>query len=316
MNFKSAAILALRVIALTVVYLICFIVASAVTIAPLTSQLPIAEDVNTAALYMPIVALLNTLVLSYITLRSRWHGWRLTATVFIIFYGVNTFMSQIETAAFPPVVARLPPGFLTGLFVMGIIQAALFAPLAVLILGKWKKEPATDEPNERLVMPASEWVWKLAVIAVAYDVLYFSFGYYVAWRNPAVQAYYGGTDPGSFAAQLANVMRDTPWLPFFQLLRGLLWTLIALPVIRMTKGAWWEAALAVGLLFAVVMNSVQLLPNPIMPTAVRLTHLVETATSNFIFGVIVVWLLHRHHRSLRDLFDVAEPHPNSRLPST
>ncbi|MBI4673648.1 MAG: hypothetical protein HY741_18510 [Chloroflexi bacterium] len=307
MSLKSAAILALRIIALTIVYLICFIIASAVTIAPLTSQLSAPEDANTAAQYLPLVALLNTLVLSFIILRARWSGWRLTATVFFIFYGVNTFMSQIETAAFPPVANRLPPGMLPGLFVMGIIQAALFAPIAVFILGKWKKDAAADESNDRLVMPVGEWVWKLAAIALAYVLLYFTFGYYVAWRNPAVQQYYGGTDPGSFLAQIANVMRDTPWLPFFQILRGLLWALIALPVIRMLKGAWWQAALAVGLLFAVIMNSALLLPNPLMPEAVRLTHLVETATSNFIFGVIVVWLLHRRHRSLRELLDMAAP---------
>ncbi|HEY6041614.1 MAG TPA: hypothetical protein VIX58_05745, partial [Anaerolineae bacterium] len=153
--------------------------------------------------------------------------------------------------------------------------------------------PGENEPNDRLVMPPGEWIWKLAVIAFVYLTIYMTFGYYVAWRNPAIQAYYGGTDPGSFGGQLANVMRDTPWLPFFQLLRGLLWTIIALPVIRTMKGAWWETGLAIGLTYAVLMNSGLILPNPIMPPAVRMAHLVETATSNFIFGWVVTWLLLR-----------------------
>lgn len=315
MNLKSILILALRIIALSFVYLISFVVASALTIAQFTSQLPVPEDANTAAQFMPIVALLNTLVLSYIILRSRWSGWQLTGVVFFMFYGVNTFMSQIETAAFPAVANRMPPGMLQGLFIMGMIHAALLAPLAVLILGKWKKDLTAGAPNDRLVLPLGEWALKLAVIAIAYNILYFSFGYYVAWRNPAVQSYYGGTDPGSLIGQMANVVRDTPWLPFFQLLRALLWTLIALPVIRMMKGAWWEAALGVGLLFAVIMNSSLLIPNPLMPTAVRLTHLVETATSNFIFGIFIVWLLNRRHRSLRDVFDFGEAIPKSSLTS-
>lgn len=305
MSIKSPLLLVARIVAVTVVYLIAFVIASGLTIAPLVSGLPVAEGASEAAQRLPLVAFLNTLVLVYITVRSRWSGWRLTGVIALAFYGVNTFMSQIETAAFPAVANRLPPGMLAGLFVMGLIQAALFAPLAVLITGKWKKDSAANEPNERLRMPAPEWAWKLVSIAIAYDILYFTFGYFVAWRNPAVQAYYGGTDPGSFIAQMANVMRDTPWLPFFQLLRGLLWTLIALPVIRMMKGAWWEAGLAVGLLFAVIMNSGLLLPNPIMPVAVRYAHLVETATSNFIFGWIVVWLLHRHTSSAQDLIRVA-----------
>ena len=58
----------------------------------------------------------------------------------------------------------------------------------------------------------------------------------------------------------------------------------------------------VALVFAVVMNSGLLLPNPYMPEAVRMAHLVETASSNFVFGCAIVWLLHRHHDSLSDLF--------------
>ena len=154
-------------------------------------------------------------------------------------------------------------------------------------------------------MPITQWVWKLAGIAITYVILYFTFGYYVAWRNPAVASYYGGTDPGTFFGQMRNVLRDTAWLPAFQAFRAMLWTIVALPVIRMVKGKAWEAGLAVALLFAVIMNSVLLLPNPYMPEAVRMAHLVETASSNFVFGWVIVWLLHRHHHSVSDLFKAA-----------
>jgi hypothetical protein len=58
----------------------------------------------------------------------------------------------------------------------------------------------------------------------------------------------------------------------------------------MLKGGWQETALALGLLFAVT-NAQLLLPNPYMPEAVRMTHLIETASSNFIFGCLIGWLL-------------------------
>jgi hypothetical protein len=57
------------------------------------------------------------------------------------------------------------------------------------------------------------------------------------------------------------------------------------------KGPWWEAGFAVALLFAVVMNSQLLLPNPLMPLDVRMVHLVETASSNFLFGWLIVLVL-------------------------
>jgi hypothetical protein len=90
---------------------------------------------------------------------------------------------------------------------------------------------------------------------------------------------------------MRTVVRDTPLLLPLQVARAILWTAIAVPVIRMMKGQWWEAGLAVALLFAVAMNSQLLLPNPLMPQEVRMVHLLETATSNFLFGWLIVLIL-------------------------
>ena len=114
-------------------------------------------------------------------------------------------------------------------------------------------------------MPAGEWAWKLAVIALAYLIVYFTFGYFIAWRNPVVREYYGGIDVGGFFAHLGTVLGNTFWLIPFQILRAMLWAVLAMPVIRMMRGRWPETALAIGLLFAVVMNAQLLLPNPYMP---------------------------------------------------
>jgi hypothetical protein len=88
-------------------------------------------------------------------------------------------------------------------------------------------------------------------------------------------------------------VRDTPWLFPLQALRALLWVALAVPVIRMMKGKWWKAGLAVAFLFGVVMNAQLLLPNPLMPKDVRMAHLLETASSNFLFGWLVVLILTR-----------------------
>jgi hypothetical protein len=94
---------------------------------------------------------------------------------------------------------------------------------------------------------------------------------------------------------MGTVVRDTPWLIPFQILRAMLWTLLALPVVRSLKGAWQETALSIGFMFAVLMSDLLLLPNPYMPESVRMSHLVETALSNFIFGAFVGWLLTNRH---------------------
>jgi hypothetical protein len=80
----------------------------------------------------------------------------------------------------------------------------------------------------------------------------------------------------------------------------------------MMKGQWWEAGLAVALLFGVVATSLLLLPNPLMPQEVRMAHLLETATSNFLFGWLVVLVLCWRRRSGRE----SEPTESGALPSS
>jgi len=274
---------ALRVIALTFVLFVCYGIGSGIAMRGITQ--PAAG--GSAAISLAVVCLLQTIVLSYLTIRSRWSGWRLMLAIFFIFYGVATFMPQIESAVF--LTTQLPAGMVTRLFLMGFLVAAPFSVLAVIILGKRDAEPRENQPGTRLGVGA----WKLVVIAIAYVILYFTFGYFVAWRNPAVREYYGGTDPGGFLAQMRNVVRDTPWLIPFQVFRAMCWVAIALPIVRMLKANWREIALALGVTFSVLMTALLLLPNPYMPEPVRMAHLAETGSSNFIFGLLVGWLLTR-----------------------
>jgi hypothetical protein len=242
---------------------------------------------SSAAIKLVAVCFLESAMMANLILRSRSSGWRLILAAMFVFYGVTTFMPQIESAVF---LTRLPPGTLPRLFLMGALIGIPFSLLAVLILGKVRRGNPDAEPNARLKMPAVEWGWKLAVIAVAYVILYFTFGYFIAWQNPALREYYAGVDNG-FVSQMGTVLRDTPWLVPFQILRALCWVAIAVPVVKMLKGGWLESALTVALLFSVLMNAQLLLPNPYMPDTVRMSHLVETASSNFLFGMLVGWLL-------------------------
>jgi hypothetical protein len=156
-------------------------------------------------------------------------------------------------------------------------------------------------------MPARQWIWKIAFLALAYLALYWSAGYFIAWQNPALRAFYG--QPGeavSFVTHTLNTLRNDPGLFPFQIFRSLLWMLCALPIIRGSKVNVWWTALLVGVMFSLPQNASHIIANPLMPIAsVRLSHLVETASSTFIFGLLVVWLLHRAHTSVRDLWGLA-----------
>ena len=249
-----------------------------------------------------VVSAGHVAVIMILLLSSRWVSWKLSLAAFFAYFGVTTAMAQIETAYFLTGLT-LPPGLLPRLVLMGFLTAVIFIPLAVVILWRVRKQPVDSLPNERLVMPLRQWLWKLAAIMPIYLLLYYGAGYFIAWQNPELRAFYGGTDPGSFFAQLLSIIQNDPWLTPFQMVRSLLWVMFVLPVIRMTRGSAWWTAVVVGLLLAVPMNIGHILPNPLFPLAsIRLSHLIETSSSNFIFGLAITWLFHRKHISLLDLF--------------
>ena len=301
MNTKTMITLSLKVIALTIILFLCFTVSTTVAGLAVPSFFDELPTTSTAKPVDMTVALLTVcafqaIALSYPIVRSRWTGWQLTVTIFLVHYGIMTFLSEIEAILFLNyLVDVMPTASIPYLFIQGAIVAALFAPLAVLIHGKMKGSEQPQASNWRLVMPWTEWAWKLPLVAIAYVVIYFSFGFFVAMplAGDAFQSYYGE-------------LQGPAWIPLLQLVRGIIWAVLALPVIRMMKGRWWEAGLAVASLYSVLMGFLLLLPNAFMPDAIRRAHFVEVSTSNFLFGWIVVWLLNRRHGSLRDLFRRSE----------
>lgn len=242
------------------------------------------QDPTQILLTLLLVCLLITLVVSYIILRSHSHGWKLAGAAFLAMYGVMTVVSQIETVIY--MRQRMPPGMIPKVFLMGAVVAALFAPLAVLILGKMRVLQES-KPDEALTSTRlAELVVVLLVTGVVYLVLYMGFGYFVAWKNPAVREYYGGTDPGSFLGQMKSIWESRPWIFLLQASRGVLWALFVLPLIRLMKRSPWETAFAMAL-FCGVWSSLLLFPNPLMPEVVARIHFKETLCSNLIFGAFM-----------------------------
>lgn len=251
------------------------------------------------------IALANVGIIGSLILSSRLNGWRLALSISLSYYGAVTFLMQIETWYFLSSIT-VSPELLPRLFLMGLPTAFLFIPSAVWILGKWRETPDPVRITQPVV-PVTQWVWKVAVIVLSYLVLYFGAGYFIAWQNPDLRAFYGHPgDALGFWEQMMSTIRHEPSLIPFQVLRALLWTLCALPVIYGSKLNVWWTALLLGLFFSVPQNIGHIIANPLMPNAsVRLSHMIETASSTFVFGTIVVWLLHRRD-DLRDLFDIRE----------
>ena len=291
----------LRFALLYILFTVLFVIGTL----PLAGVMP-SEDTTEPGLVSPmsgllIVAAVHVAVVAALILTTRWRGWKLAVGYALVYYVAVTVLPQTETWYFLSSIT-VGPRLLPLLFLMGIPPAFVFVPLAVWILGRGSGAPdASTRP--KWAMPMAEWIWRLAIVVTAYIVLYWGAGYFIAWQNPELRAFYG--QPGEaapFVAHTLDALRDEPQLFAFQAFRALLWVLCALPVILGSGVNRWWTALVVGLLFSAPQNAGMILANPLMPVAsVRLSHMIETASSTFIFGVIVVWVFYRGRHRPGDL---------------
>lgn len=284
---KHAILLVVRFLGSFVVMLIAFIASQSIIG---IGSLPVSpEETSESMQALLMVSLLNSLVLSYLILQSRCYGVTLVATVFLVHFGVETFMTQIETLFFNASI-QMTPDVLTRVIALGFLRALIFAPLAVLVWGKLRGAPGQEQPHS-VSLPAAEWVKRLALLAVVYVVVYFVFGYFVPWQSPTVREYYTGTtDILPFHIHLLNSVTGAPALPLFQILRGVLWAGLALLIVWMTESRSWQIGVVIALSFAVLLASGLIFPNPYMPAQVRQAHFLELASSMFAYGIIAGWV--------------------------
>ncbi len=287
---KQTSLLLLRLVLAFIAMLIAHILGTMVIGQTTTIMTP--EEASQAGRALIFVSLISALVLSFLILRSPWYGLKLIGAVILVHFGVETFMAQIETLYFISAVQMGTAEFV-GIVAAGALRAFIFAPLAVFIFGKMKKSVQPEEKRAGAV--PSEWGKRFAALAVFYVVVYFMFGYFVAWQWEETRLYYSGTTAiKPFFAHFRDLfLTEDPIILPFQLLRGALWTSLAITIVRMMAAKRWEASLAVALAFAVLLSlPLGLFPNPYMPPMVARSHFFEVSSSMLLFGGIAGWLMY------------------------
>ncbi len=299
MNVKNILFWSIKIIVLAILYIPIWMLGS-MAVANNLPDTPSEPGLVDEVVGMIFLSIINTILIVSLIVFSRWSGWRLALLLALAYYGSFTFITQVETWYFLTDITVLPE-LLPGLFIMGLSVPFLFIPIAMLLFGKWKTNRNNND-NRNMVMPGGQLMFKFGIIAVLYLVIYWCAGYFIAWQNPELRTFYGS--PGDivpFWEHTFTSFRNSPDLFILQLFRGLFFAVIATPVIRGSNVKPWLTALLVGMLLAVP-HLVHILPNPIIPFAsVRLSHMIETGTSTFLFGLIIVWLLHRRHYGVKDL---------------
>ncbi len=241
------------------------------------------------------VCFLQTAAISYPIIHSKLNNWQLAFLMAGVFFGIQTFLVQIETLIFLDYFTGIiDPSMIPQLFIQGAITSIIFVPIAVLILRGRNNLGLTGPHTNKMGMSKIQAMVKFAVLAVVFVFFYVIFGMFVAWQNPALVEYYG-----DLIAQMAEV---GGLMLLLQAGRSVLFTVIALPVIHTTDVKTWKKGLAIALLFSILTSSNLLIPTSIMPESVRISHFIEVAVPGFVFGLLVVWFMYRSHHSIWDLF--------------
>ena len=223
-------------------------------------------------LFLMVSSAFIVIAIGWAALRSDWRDWKLLSALFLV-RAVIEFANWIEGALYLPNVGIE----WRGVIIYELLTAAVTAVLWLMVFrGAAVPESINEHPIPHRSFP--QMAWRFVLCSAVYVFLYYLAGTIIL---PLVRDYYATQHiPGP--GQIIS-------LQFF--LRGPLFILVCLTLLRMFRLSHLSGALAVGLAFTFLSGVAALImPNGIFPDTVRWAHFWEVSTSNLVFGIVVAWL--------------------------
>jgi hypothetical protein len=276
---------------------------------PLSPAIMAAQATASGFLSIPLAwlfnASVNALILVWVARRSSFKGLALIGQLFVLSFGAQVFMAQIETAYFISAFPLLNNNFqLYILILRGFITSLLFSLLVTWIIGGFSKNPC---PQTAFMTTSDIAVRHGSWLPVVYLALYLLFGYFVAWRVQEVRLFYGGpVELNGPLQQWGLTLMTKPEFPAFQYFRGVMWMLCLVPLFMGFSGKRIELVALSALALALLPTAALAFANPLMPASVSLAHFWEVSISTGIFGALCAWFVPKRMIVARP-FD--EPNP-------
>ena len=217
----------------------------------------------------------------YIIRHAQLNGMKLYITTVLVMFLVQIFMAQIETLFFGDAFPALTALDVILIMTVGLITLSATVALMVKL---FRNKNVTVEKKEINIKTG---IKKLGIIGLLYPCVYFVFGYFVAWQFEDLRILYSGSpEKLGFFSHLASL---NPVIYSFQILRGILFGLFVIPLMKMvkTKKVFVISTCLVYLYLGVVF----LTPNALFPGMARIGHLLEMTSSMLVFGIIVGYIL-------------------------
>jgi hypothetical protein len=263
-------------------------------LSPLSPEIMAAGATSSGFFSAPLAflfnAFVNALILVWAARRSSFKGLKLVGQLFVLSFGAQVFMTQIETGYFLSAFPLLQNNFeLYNLILRGLITSAFFSLLVALLAGGFSHRP---RPQTAFTASADTVLKHGAWLALAYLVLYMLFGYFVAWQTQELRLFYGGpAELNGFFEQWGSSLMQKPELPVFQYFRGFLWLACLAPLFQGFSGKRSELVILSTLALGLLPTAQLAFANPLMPAAVSLGHFWEVSISTGIFGAVCAWFV-------------------------
>lgn len=228
--------------------------------------------------------LLIFILLGYYIIHSNLNGIGLGLSVFAIYYCIGYLNLIVEAVIFNlvniDVVLNSVP--------RGLIMAIIISTAIAFIFGKRKIKTKKNEFTSR---PVLGWIWRVAVGDILYLIFYIAAGLILINVYPELMEFYN------------EKSLPSPELIFgTQLIRGLLFIGTAILISMTVNLSLPKKAVLIGLIFSILGGIAPLiLPSEEMPSYIRFGHGFEVGISNFLYGLVLGYLMSKKTKNKRHL---------------
>lgn len=275
-----------KVLAISLIATIAFIIGSAVLPYSASFKEGSQQSNPSDVVFLLLVNIWFTLTVLYIGKRAHRSKGGLISSLIFVYFTIYCFMTQIETIFFGEAFEVLSKNDGWIIMIANMIPLIVIIPLTLKIAKE--NYPKSNPP---LNIKISAILLRVVFLSVVYTMIYFLFGYYIAWQFPDLRVFYtGSTEKQTFIQKMTANFQHTTIIPF-QLLRGFLFSVFILPIVFIFQNK--SRTLLISLVLIYLSTSIVLIiPNFLFPDTVRWAHFIEMMTSMSLFALIT-WLVWR-----------------------
>ena len=279
--------LLLLAVVVTIVMVISWVIGTMIGNSLTGSVPPPQPDAASAGLaFLKVCAFNSVLIVIMLEATRAFRGVRKWMALILYVFAVQFLLPQMETFFFASGMG-ISYSQAAAILIAGIVVSLITVIVAVVAHEKLL-DGSFNLLTIALPQPKKIIPWLALLIVFGYPALYLTFGYYVAWQSESLRVYYTSSEElASFWHQVSEAFSNGIY--FFQVVRGLIWVMVTVPVVILLKGNSLRQYIVVALLSALLPTSLLFIPNPYMPYDIAMTHFVETSTSNFLWGLLIVW---------------------------